>query len=162
MIDLNTAVQAIAEKSLRLVRTAESIRVEGDCSAELALAIQHHAASLLPFVAVDPESAEEVAEQQATADSDNIRQQLNDFAEWTLKHHPWASSHFTEKHIDGRLTVAVDSQKPAEVAAAITRLMAELDAIDWATHLFPLSMETEAKHAAGKNATSEHEPDCPF
>jgi hypothetical protein len=162
MIDLNTVVQAIAEKSLKLVRTADSIRVEGDCSAELASAIQHHAASLLPFVAVDPESAEEVAEQQATADSDCIRQQLNDFAEWTLQHHPWASSDYTEKHIDGRLTVAVDSRNPSEVATVIALIQAELDAIDWATHLFPLSMETEAKHVAGQNPPTEDDPDCPF
>ena len=162
MIDLNTVVQAIAEKSLKLVRTADSIRVEGDCSPELAKAIQHHAASLLPFAAIAPESAEEVAEQQAAADSDSIRQQLNNFAVWTLQHHPWASSDYTEKHIDGRLTVAVDSQNPAEVTTAIAYLQDELNAIDWASHLFPLAMETEAKHAAGQNPFPEHDPDCPF
>ena len=162
MIDLNTVVQAIAEKNLRLVRTADSIRVEGDCSPELASAIQHHAASLLPFVAIDPESAEEVAEQQAAADSDTIRQQLQAFADWTVQHHPWASSEYTEKYIDGRLAGAVDSQQPAKVAAEIVRLKMELDAIDWATYLFPVAMETEAKHATGQNAFPEHDPDCPF
>ncbi len=162
MIDLNTVVQAIAEHSLKLLRTADSIRIEGSCPAELAKAIEHHAASLLPFAAIDPDSAEQIAEQQAAADSDSIRQQLQDFAAWTLQHHPWASSEYTQQHIDGRLVGAVDSQKPTEVAQVIVSLRDELNAIDRATHLFPLSMETEAKHAAGSRPFPDGDADNPF
>lgn len=148
MIDLSSVVSAISERGLKLIRTADSIRIEGDCPAELATAIQHHQQSLLPFAAIDPEAAEQIANQQAAADSDNIREQLEAFAGWIVEHHPWASAEYTQQHIDGRVAVAVDSQEPAAVSAEIASLKDELNAIDWATHLFPLAMETEAKHAA--------------
>jgi hypothetical protein len=163
MIDLNTVVQAIAEHSLKLLRTADSIRIEGSCPAELAKAIEHHAASLLPFAAIDPAHSEKIAEQQAAADSDSIRQQLDDFAEWIVTHHAWAAGEYAQQHIDSRLNPVVDGQRPAEVAATIASLKTELDAIDWATRLFPVTLETEAKHAAeNRPFTEQDHPDCPF
>jgi hypothetical protein len=164
MIDLNTVVQAIAEHSLKLLRTADSIRIEGSCPAELAKAIEHHAASLLPFAAIDPAHSEKIAEQQAAADSDSIRQQLDDFAKWIVTHHAWVAVEYTQQqHIDSRLNPVVDGQRPAEVAATIASLKTELDAIDWATRLFPVALETEAKHAAeNRTFTEQDHPDCPF
>ncbi|MAG93328.1 MAG: hypothetical protein CMJ48_06215 [Planctomycetaceae bacterium] len=162
MIDLNGLVQAIAEHSLKLYRTASGIRIEGDCPGELAEAIRHHQRSLLPFIAIAAEDSAQIAEQQAAADSDGIQTMLQDFAAWTLKHHPWASAEYTQRFIDGRLAAAVDSQKPQAVADVIVSLMEELDAIDWAMWLFPLAMETEAKHAADNRPFPEQNPDCPF
>ncbi|MEO2035809.1 MAG: hypothetical protein ABGZ35_27345, partial [Planctomycetaceae bacterium] len=106
MIDLNTVVQTIAGKGLKLVRTADSIRIEGDCPNDLATAIQHHSASLLPFAAIAPEAAEEIAEQQAAADSDNIRQQLDEFGEWFMEYAGRTRPCFWEE-IDQRVAAVV-------------------------------------------------------
>ena len=69
MIELNGVVSLISERGLRLIRTADSLRVVGDCPPELAEAIRQHSAALIPFAAIDPDSAEQVAEQQAEANS---------------------------------------------------------------------------------------------
>ena len=147
MIELNGVVSLISERGLRLIRTADSLRVVGDCPPELAEAIRQHSAALIPFAAIDPDSAEQVAEQQAEANSNDIREQLEAFAEWIVEHHGWASCYYAHGHIDGQLVPATDSQQPARVAETIARLKIELDAIDWASRLFPVTMEVEAKHA---------------
>ena len=151
MIDLNTVVQAIAEHSLKLLRTADSIRIEGSCSAELAKAIEHHAASLLPFAAIAPEAAEEIAEQQAAADSDSIRQQLDEFGEWFMKYAGRTWPCFWEE-IDQRVATVVDSQDVKLVKSEIQAIMSEVEAITWAAEIFPLSYEVEAKHAVESGA----------
>ena len=61
MIDLNSVVSAISDRGLRLIRTVDSIRIEGNCPAELAEAIREHQVTLLPFVGIDPEAADAIA-----------------------------------------------------------------------------------------------------
>ena len=151
MIDLNSVVSAISDRGLRLIRTVDSIRIEGNCPAELAEAIRghqrpsesirEHQGTLLPFVGIDPETADAIAEQQAITNSESIRRQLQDLESWVFEHHPWASSDYTGECLDDRLAAVVDSQNPAKVAAEIAGLKDHLDAIDWAAHLPPLPME---------------------
>ena len=141
MIDLNSVVSAISDRGLRLIRTVDSIRIEGNCPAELAEAIREHQVTLLPFVGIDPEAADAIAEQQAIANSESIRQQLQDLESWVIEHHPWALSDYTGECLDDRLAAVVDSQNPAKVAAEIAGLKDHLDAIDWAAHLPPLPIE---------------------
>ena len=145
MIDLSTVVCAINEKGLRLYRTADSIRVEGDCPPELAEAISTHQVSLLPFVAVAPEAAEEVAAQQAAADSNTIAQQVDDFGRWLFAHAPWAAVDLRHSDdIDKRIAAAVDTNDPEQVAETIEASRSHLENINWAAEVFPWPDETEA------------------
>ncbi|MCR9197313.1 MAG: hypothetical protein NXI04_01595 [Planctomycetaceae bacterium] len=165
MIDLTEVVSAINARHLRLVRTADTIKVEGDCPPNLAAAIQQHADALLPFAAIDPEHREAIAKQTAAAAADAIRDQMEAFGEWIAEHHLWAVGGYAQQWLDGRLTVLVDRQQPSEVAAEIVRLKAELAGIDWATLCFPVAMETEAKHATANGAFTAVPPkadDVPF
>ncbi len=139
-----------------------AIPVVDDESQVIGEVIQRHQQTLLPFIAIAAEDSERMAEQQAAAASDSIRTMLQGFAAWILEHHPWASSEYTEQCIDGRLAPVVDSQKPEDVAKVIANLKEELDAIDWATWLFPLAMEIEAKHAAENHPIPEQDPNFSF
>ncbi len=138
MIDLGTVVSAISEKGIRLYRTATGLRVEGNCPPDLLEAIRAHQASLRPFVAVAPEAAEEVAEQQAAADSNNIAQQLDDFGRWLFTHAPWAAVDLRHSDdIDKRIAAAVDTNDPEQVAETIEALRSHLENINWASEVFP-------------------------
>ena len=148
MIDLNSVVQAISERGLKLIRTADSIRIEGDCPAELAEAIQQHQQSLLPFAAVDPDAAE-----QAAATADNVRQQLDAFGDWLLSHALWAAlDRRWSNYLDERTAASVDTQDAEHLAETIARLREELEVINWAATILPRSYEVEAKHAAESGA----------
>ena len=61
MIDLNGVIDGINSRGLKLFRTVDSIRIEGNCPAELAEAIREHQVTLLPFVGIDPEAADAIA-----------------------------------------------------------------------------------------------------
>lgn len=152
MIDLNSVVQAISERGLKLIRTADSLRIEGDCPPELADGIKLHQASLLPFAAAAPEV-------KAADDSNRIRQQLEDHAEAIVKR-------YAPRLMDERLAKAVDTQNPDTVADEIVRIIEQADAVEWACLLFPQAMETEAKHAVESGATgigeSLPDDDIPF
>lgn len=146
-MNLNAVVSAISDKGLRLYRTAEDLQVEGDCPPELAAAIKEHRASLLPFAAAAPEV-------KAAEASNHIRQQVEAFAVATVRS-------YLPRVVDEQLAKAVDTQDPAIVAKEIARLKEHFEVIDWASELFPLTMETEAKHAAesGAAAAGELSPD---
>ncbi|MEO2035580.1 MAG: hypothetical protein ABGZ35_26170 [Planctomycetaceae bacterium] len=153
MIDLSTVVSAISEKCLRLVRSVDSIRVEGDCPAELVEAIRMHQVSLLPFAAIAPEAAKEVAEQQAAANSDNIARQLDDFGKWLFTYAPWAAVDLRHSDdIDKRIAAAVDTNDPPQVAATIEALRSHLEILNWAAEVFPWPEETEASGTADPKA----------
>jgi len=52
---------------------------------------------------------------------------------------------------DEQLAEAVDSQDPGRVKERIAGLTDRVFAIDWAWHLFQLTVEIEAKHVAETN-----------
>ena len=89
-------------------------------------------------MAVAPEAAEEVAEQQAAADSNNIAQQLDDFGRWLFAHAPWAVVDLRHSDdIDKRIAAAVDTNDPEQVAETIEALRSHLENINWASEVFP-------------------------
>lgn len=128
MTDLSGVVSAISDRGLRLIRTATSLRIEGDCPPNLADDIRRHSASLLPFASIDPDSAEEVAQQQAAANSDNIRKQFAVFAEWVARHHEWASGNYDHQQLA--------HLNPTTAAKEIVRIKSELEAVVWAGGFF--------------------------
>lgn len=152
MIDLTGVIDGINARGLKLFRTSGGLRIEGDCPPDLQQAIAAHQASLRMIAKPEPE-------QQAKETADDIRQQVERYAEAIVKR-------YLPRLADERLASAVDTQEPAVVEKEIAKLIETADVLEWACGLFPVTMETEAKHAAkaGAKAIGETAPeeDLPF
>ena len=144
MLTLQLVVEQVNERGLRLLRTGDGLKVEGDCPPELAEAIREHQASLRMIAKPAPEDA-------AKETADDIRQQVERYAEAIVKR-------YLPRLTDEQLASAVDTQSPETVRDEIARLMAQASATDWACELFPIAMEVEAKHAAEAGAKAIGEP----
>ncbi|MEO1999261.1 MAG: hypothetical protein ABGZ17_28790 [Planctomycetaceae bacterium] len=144
-LELKDVITVLSNKNLHLVRIGDTITVAGECSDHVRMSVRHHSEVLLPLAKESP--------------STSIRRLIVDFAEWVNDQHSWAAD-YCQKHIDGRLSLAVDTNDPQTVIKSVDRMKQEIGNISLAEQLFPFSLEVEAKHAALENAFGSD--GCPF
>ena len=122
-------------------------------------AVQINLPALITCLPEPPLSPEE----QATANADHIRDQLNEFADWLFTVTPWATVGLSRSEdIDQRIAAAVDTQEPQRVAEEIAGLQSDLEVINWAAEILPSSYETEAKAKANPADDGDQIDGIPF
>lgn len=156
-IGLNELFTEMNRLGLTFRRTAGGeIEVAGDLSkltTGIRDAIREHRGALLSCLpsAAPASPRKSAATPNARAAANAIRQHLDEFGRWLTQFAAWAQPQLL-RSIDARLSEAIDTQRPEVVVRQIEAIRQEIEAINWAENILPMTYETEAKHAAAAGA----------